>query len=62
MLHERNIVLTFKTTDIPHVANSERIDIQKLSDTFTAVGLTYGFMELPTLALLGAGPEAWSEY
>jgi KUP system potassium uptake protein len=49
MLHERNIVLTFKTTDIPHIANSERINIQKLSDTFTTVVLTYGFMELPSV-------------
>ena len=42
MLHERNIVLTFKTADIPRVANSERINIQKLSDTFTAVVLASG--------------------
>jgi len=49
MLHERNIVLTFKTADVPHIANSERINIQKLSDTFTTIVLTYGFMEMPSV-------------
>jgi KUP system potassium uptake protein len=49
MLHERNIVLTFKTADVPRIANSERINIQKLSETFTAVSLNYGFMEMPSI-------------
>ncbi len=47
MLHERNILLTIKTADAPHVANSERVAIESLSDTFSAVTLTYGFMETP---------------
>ena len=37
MLHERNIVLTIKTADVPHVSNSERVKIERLSDTFTTV-------------------------
>ena len=49
MLHERNIVLTMKTVDTPHVPNSDRIRIDKLSDTFTGVTLTYGFMETPNV-------------
>jgi KUP system potassium uptake protein len=49
MLHERNIVLTIKTADVPRVLNSERIKIEKLSDTFTGVSLTYGFMETPNV-------------
>ena len=49
MLHERNIVLTFKTADVPRVPNSERIAIQQLSETFTVVVLTYGFMEMPRI-------------
>jgi KUP system potassium uptake protein len=49
MLHERNIVLTFKTIDAPHVANSERVKIDKLSETFTGVSVTYGFMETPSV-------------
>jgi KUP system potassium uptake protein len=47
MLHERNILLTVKTAQVPHVANAERVEVEKLSDTFSAVTLTYGFMETP---------------
>ena len=47
MLHERNILLTIKTGGVPRVPNSERVSIEKLSHTFTAVTLTYGFMETP---------------
>jgi len=47
MLHERNILLTVKTAEVPRVPNSERAAIERLSDTFTTVTLTYGFMETP---------------
>jgi KUP system potassium uptake protein len=47
MLHERNILLTIKTADVPRVANSERATVESLSATFSAVTLTYGFMETP---------------
>jgi KUP system potassium uptake protein len=50
MLHERNIVLTIKTADVPHVPNSERVKLEKLSETFSGVTLTYGFMETPSVA------------
>jgi KUP system potassium uptake protein len=49
MLHERNIVLTIKTADVPRVPNSERVKIESLSDTFTGVTLSYGFMETPNV-------------
>ncbi len=47
MLHERNILLTIKTADVPRVPNNERIKIETLSEAFSAVTLTYGFMETP---------------
>jgi KUP system potassium uptake protein len=47
MLHERNILLTIKTAGVPRVANSERVAVESLSATFSAVTLTYGFMETP---------------
>jgi KUP system potassium uptake protein len=47
MLHERNILLTIKAADTPRVPNSERVKIETLSETFTSVTLTYGFMETP---------------
>jgi len=49
MLHERNIVLTVKTADVPRVPNNERVRIGKISDSFSAVSLTYGFMETPNI-------------
>ena len=49
MLHERNIVLTIKTVDVPRVPNNERVKIESLSDTFTGVTLAYGFMETPSV-------------
>jgi len=49
VLHERNIVLTFKTAATPRVPNSNRVKIEKLSDTFTSVSLVYGFMETPNV-------------
>ena len=49
MLHERNILLTIKTADVPHMPNSERVKIESLSDMFIGVTLTYGFMETPSV-------------
>ena len=49
MLHERNIILSIKSTDVPHVPNSERVKVERISDTFTKVILTYGFMETPSV-------------
>jgi KUP system potassium uptake protein len=47
MLHERNILLTIRAADHPRVPNSERVKIETLSESFSAVTLTYGFMETP---------------
>lgn len=49
MLHERNIVLTVRTAEVPRVPSSEIVKIEKLSDSFTSVTLTYGFMETPSI-------------
>ena len=49
MLHERNIVLTIKTAEVPSVTNSERVKVETLSDSFIRVNLTYGFMETPNI-------------
>jgi len=50
MLHERNIILTIKTVDVPRIPNNERVRIEDLSDTFIGVTLAYGFMETPNVA------------
>ncbi len=47
VLHERNVLLTVKTSDVPRVPSSQRAAVERLSGTFTAITLTYGFMETP---------------
>lgn len=47
VLHERIILLTVDTRDIPHVADDERIDIQPLGGEFYRVIVHYGFKDEP---------------
>jgi len=49
VLHERNIILTIKTEDTPRVPRHERIEIEKVADTFIRVIAHYGFMETPSV-------------
>lgn len=49
VLHERNIILTIKTEDTPRVARHERIEVDRVSDTFVVVTAHYGFMETPSV-------------
>jgi KUP system potassium uptake protein len=49
VLHERNIILTVKTEEIPRVARHERVEIDKVADTFIRVVAHYGFMETPSV-------------
>ena len=49
VLHERNIILTIKTEDVPRVPRHERIEIDRVADTFIRVIAHYGFMETPSV-------------
>ncbi|MFZ1103429.1 MAG: potassium transporter Kup [Hyphomicrobiaceae bacterium] len=49
VLHERNIILTIKTEDVPRVQRHERIEIDKVADTFIRVVARYGYMETPSV-------------
>ncbi|MCR6498145.1 potassium transporter Kup [Shinella sp. CPCC 101442] len=49
VLHERNVILTVWTQDKPYVPDSERIQIQTLSERFMRIDLTFGFMEDPNV-------------
>ena len=49
VLHERNIILTVKTADVPRVTDADRCQIAKINDDFTKVVLNYGFMESPNV-------------
>lgn len=47
VLHEKNIILTVRTTDRPRVPDTERVLIEPLNDDFKIITLSYGFMESP---------------
>jgi KUP system potassium uptake protein len=47
VLHERIVLLTVRTADIPHVSNEERIEVTPLSGDFYRVIVNYGFKDEP---------------
>lgn len=47
VLHERVILLTVQTVDVPYVADSERIEIFDLSKNFFRMRVKYGFKDEP---------------
>ncbi|MEZ5855316.1 MAG: potassium transporter Kup [Hyphomicrobiaceae bacterium] len=49
VLHERNILLTIKTEEVPRVARHERVQVERISDSFIRVIAHYGFMETPSV-------------
>lgn len=57
VLHERIVLLTVQNDDIPHVDDSERLEIEQLAPDFYRVVVHYGFKDEPdvpsALALAG---------
>jgi KUP system potassium uptake protein len=49
VLHERNIILTIKTEEVPRVQRHERIEVERVADIFIRVVAHYGFMETPSV-------------
>ncbi|WP_375458996.1 potassium transporter Kup [uncultured Enterovirga sp.] len=49
VLHERNIVLTVRSLDMPRVASQDRVTIEHVGDSFWTVELHFGFMETPNI-------------
>jgi len=47
VLHEKNVILTVRTADVPRVAESERVSMETISPDFKKVTIHYGFMESP---------------
>ena len=62
VLHERVVLLTVRAEDIPHVPDSQRLDIEPLGHDFYKVTVHYGFKDEPDLpaALALAARKAWS--
>ena len=51
MLHERNVLLTVETVDVPTVAVASRLSVATIADDFHRVTVRYGFMESPDVPL-----------
>ncbi|MEH6677264.1 potassium transporter Kup [Phenylobacterium sp.] len=49
VLHEKNVILTVKTTETPRVKDEDRIKIEPVNEDFKKVTVAYGFMESPNL-------------
>jgi len=49
MLHEKNLIVTVVTEDIPRVGEEDRVVITQLSRRFGHVVLRFGFMETPNV-------------
>lgn len=52
VLHERNVILTLVTEEVPFIHRSERVHIERLSDDFIRVIGRYGFMQDPNVPKL----------
>jgi KUP system potassium uptake protein len=48
-LHERIVILTVDSLDIPHVPADQRLLVEKLNDQFFLVRIFFGFMDEPDL-------------
>jgi KUP system potassium uptake protein len=49
VLHERVVLLTVKTRQVPHVEPEGRVSVQPLGEEFYRVIINYGFMEDPDI-------------
>ena len=47
VLHERNVLMTLKTCDVPYIDAANRCEIEQLSPYFWRVVVNYGFKERP---------------
>lgn len=47
VLHERIVLMTFRTQDVPYVDPDQHIDIKSLSPNVWRISATYGFHETP---------------
>ena len=49
ILHERNVLMTVRTEDVPSLPEAERLQIDHLSQNFHTVTIRYGFLEEPDI-------------
>jgi KUP system potassium uptake protein len=49
VLHEKNVILTVRSEDIPRVEDDDRVAIEHVGDSFWRIRLSYGYMETPNI-------------
>lgn len=49
ILHRQNVILSVRYADVPRVPREEGVSIERLSESFQRVILTFGFMESPNV-------------
>ena len=49
VLHDRNVLMTVRTVDVPRIPESERIEIHHFDRNFHTVMIRYGFFEEPDI-------------
>jgi KUP system potassium uptake protein len=49
VLHEKNVILTVRSEDVPRVEDEDRVSIEDVGDSFWRIRLSYGYMETPNI-------------
>jgi len=49
VLHEKNVILTVQTSNQPRVADDDKIRIESMSELFSRVVVTFGYVETPNI-------------
>lgn len=49
VLHEKNVILTVNSADVPRVEDQDRVAIEEVGDSFWRIRLGYGYMETPNI-------------
>ncbi|MDX2113084.1 MAG: potassium transporter Kup [Alphaproteobacteria bacterium] len=49
VLHEHNLIINIRFATTPHVAEDERVQVEKLCEDFSRVTMQFGYMEQPNV-------------
>ena len=49
VIHQRNVVMTIRTSDLPRVPDDEKVSVMVLSDGLTRIVAKFGYMEKPSV-------------
>ena len=49
VLHEKNVIVSIKTANTPHVTDEERVHIEPVGSTFSRLTVRFGYMEVPNV-------------